>query len=77
MVDSFARWPDAVPTTLEVAEQCNVEMTLGELLLPRYPTEDGSEPSEMLRRIATEGCAASTETRRPPRRSNASSTSSG
>ena len=41
MADSFAR-PDAVPTTLEVAERCNVEMTLGELLLPRYPTEDGS-----------------------------------
>jgi DNA polymerase III subunit alpha len=55
MAESFARWPDAVPTTLEVAERCNVEMTLGELLLPRYPTEDGSEPSEMLRRIAKEG----------------------
>src|SRR5918994_2541006 len=55
MAESFARWPDAVPTTLEVAERRNVEMTLGELLLPRYPTEDGSEPSEMLRRIAKEG----------------------
>jgi DNA polymerase III subunit alpha len=55
MAESFAPWPEAVPTTLEVAERCNVEMTLGELLLPRYPTPDGSEPSEMLRRIATEG----------------------
>jgi DNA polymerase III subunit alpha len=55
MAESFARWPEAVPTTLEVAERCDVEMTLGELLLPRYPTPDGLEPSEMLRRTASEG----------------------
>ena len=57
MAQSFAAWPEAVPTTLEIAERCNVEMTLGELLLPRYPTPDGSEPSGMLRRIAMEGLA--------------------
>jgi DNA polymerase III subunit alpha len=55
MAESFASWPDAVPTTLEVAERCDVEMTLGELLLPRYPTRDGSEPGDLLRRIAAEG----------------------
>jgi DNA polymerase III subunit alpha len=55
MGESFAAWPEAVPTTLEVAERCDVEMKLGDLLLPRYPTEDGSEPTEMLRRIASEG----------------------
>src|SRR5918995_5424905 len=55
MAESFSRWPEAVPTTLEVAERCDVKMKLGELLLPRYPTEDGSEPAEMLRRIAAEG----------------------
>ncbi|MGH2989102.1 MAG: DNA polymerase III subunit alpha [Solirubrobacterales bacterium] len=57
MAQSFAAWPDALPTTVEVAERCNVEMTLGELLLPRYPTEDGDEPAEMLRRKALEGLA--------------------
>jgi DNA polymerase-3 subunit alpha len=55
MAESFGDWPEAVPTTLEVAERCDVGIALGELLLPRYPTEDGSEPSEMLRRIASEG----------------------
>jgi DNA polymerase III subunit alpha len=55
MAESFARWPEALPTTLEVAERCNVEIKLGELLLPRYPTPDGSEPRDMLRSIATEG----------------------
>ena len=55
MAESFAPWPQAMPTTLEIAERCNVEMTLGELLLPRYPTPDGREPTEMLREIALEG----------------------
>ena len=55
MTESFAEWPEAVPTTLEIAERCNVEIELGKLLLPRYPTPDGSEPEAMLRRIAAEG----------------------
>ncbi len=55
MAESFSEWPEAVPMTLEIAERCEVEIELGKLLLPRYPTEDGSEPEEMLRRIADEG----------------------
>ncbi len=55
MASSFARWPESVPMTLEVAERCNVEMELGRLLLPRFPTPDGEEPAAMLRRLATEG----------------------
>ena len=55
MSESFARWPEAVPTTLEIAERCEVEIELGQLLLPRFPTPEGEEPTAMLRRLATEG----------------------
>src|SRR5947207_9320269 len=55
MAESFAAWPEAVPTTLEVAERCAVEIELGQLLLPRFPTPDGEEPREMLQRLAAEG----------------------
>jgi DNA polymerase III subunit alpha len=55
MAASFAAWPEAVPTTLEVADRCEVELELGKLLLPRFPTPDGEEPREMLRRLAREG----------------------
>ncbi len=58
MAASFAEWPEAVPTTLEIAERCDVEIELGKLLLPRYPTPDGEEPEAMLRRIADEGLRA-------------------
>jgi len=58
MAASFAEWPEAVPTTLEIAERCNIEIELGKLLLPRYPTPDGEEPEAMLRRVAEEGMRA-------------------
>jgi DNA polymerase III subunit alpha len=58
MSESFAEWPEAVPTTLEIAERCQIEIELGKLLLPRYPTPDGSEPEAMLRQIASEGLRA-------------------
>jgi len=58
MAESFAEWPEAVPTTMEIAERCDIEIELGKLLLPRYPTEDGEEPGAMLRRIAMDGLRA-------------------
>ena len=58
MAESFAEWPEAVPNTVEIAERCKVEIELGKLLLPRYPTADGSEPEPMLRRLAGEGLRA-------------------
>src|SRR4051812_40080835 len=55
MADSFAEWPDAVPTTLEIAERCNVEVELGKMLIPRYPTPNGEDEVEYLRALAYEG----------------------
>src|SRR3954463_15433638 len=55
MSEYFADMPEAVASTLEIAERCEVEMTLGELLLPRFPTPDGVEPGDMLRELALEG----------------------
>jgi DNA polymerase-3 subunit alpha len=58
MAESFAEWPEAVPNSLEIAERCSLDIELGGLLLPRYPTEDGEEPEAMLRRIAADGLRA-------------------
>ncbi len=54
---AFAEWPEAVASTLEIADRCEVEIPLGEILLPEFPTDDGSSPAEMLRRVAGEGLA--------------------
>ena len=55
MADSFSAWPESVPNTLEVAERCEVELELGKLLLPRFPTPGGEDPRDMLHRLAGEG----------------------
>ena len=55
MTSAFAEWPEAVPMTLEIADRCEVEIPLGEILLPEYPTDDGSPPEAMLRRVAEDG----------------------
>jgi DNA polymerase-3 subunit alpha len=58
MHEAFAEWPEAVPNSLEIAERCSLNIELGNLLLPKYPTETGEEPEAMLRRIAGEGLRA-------------------
>ena len=55
MAESFSDMPEAVASTLEIAERCDVEMQLGQLLLPRFPTPEGTEPGEMLRDLAKKG----------------------
>ena len=48
-------WPEAIPTTLEIAERCNVEIELGSMLIPSYPTPDGEAEGDYLRELAEEG----------------------
>ncbi|HEV2771978.1 MAG TPA: DNA polymerase III subunit alpha [Thermoleophilaceae bacterium] len=55
MAEAFAAWPEAVSTTLEIADRCQVELELGKMLLPRYPTPDAEPEPQYLRRLAKEG----------------------
>ena len=58
MAAAFAPWPEAVPTSLEIAERCNVKIETGGQLIPKYPTPDGAGEEEYLRRLAHEGLRA-------------------
>lgn len=51
----FSKLPEALENTLVVADRCNVELPLGQLLLPKYPTKDGEDAAVVLRRAAREG----------------------
>ena len=55
MADAFSEWPEAIASTLEIAERCDVELELGRQLIPSYPTSDGSGEGEYLRRLVDEG----------------------
>jgi DNA polymerase III subunit alpha len=58
MSKAFAEWPEAVASTLEIAERCSVELELGKQLIPSYPTPDGSDEREYLRARVQEGLRA-------------------
>ncbi len=55
MLDAFAAWPEAIASTIEIAERCNLEIELGKQLIPSYPTPDGSPEREYLRSRVIEG----------------------
>jgi DNA polymerase-3 subunit alpha len=55
MAAAFAEWPEAIASTLEIAERCSVELELGKQLIPHYTTPDGSSEREYLRERVREG----------------------
>src|ERR1051326_8536458 len=55
MADAFAPFPGAVETSLEIAERCEVEIELGKMLIPRYPTPNGESEGDYLRSLAMAG----------------------
>ncbi|MGZ4229028.1 MAG: DNA polymerase III subunit alpha [Solirubrobacteraceae bacterium] len=55
MATAFSEWPEALASTIEIAERCNVELELGGQLIPRYPTPDGVGEGEYLRSLVAQG----------------------
>jgi DNA polymerase-3 subunit alpha len=55
MAADFADYPEAVARTLEIAERCNVELTLGEILLPKFPVPDGRDAFDYLVELCERG----------------------
>jgi DNA polymerase-3 subunit alpha len=55
MADAFSAWPEAIATTLEIAERCDVELELDRQLIPSYPCPDGRAEAEYLREQVVEG----------------------
>jgi DNA polymerase-3 subunit alpha len=58
----FADYPDAVARTLEIAERCNVELALGEILLPKFPLPDGRDAFDYLVELCEKGLQKRYET---------------
>ena len=55
MVERFADQPEAVANTLSIADQCDVELDLGNVYLPNYPIPEGDTPATYLGKVAKEG----------------------
>jgi len=55
MAAAFAEWPEAIASTVEIAERCSVKLELDKQLIPSYPTPDGMPEREYLRARVQEG----------------------
>ncbi|MGH2807010.1 MAG: DNA polymerase III subunit alpha, partial [Actinomycetota bacterium] len=55
MERTFSRWPGACENTLEVAERCNVTLTLGASLLPHYDIPEGKTLDGYLSELVYKG----------------------
>ena len=58
MATSFADMPEALASSLEIAERCNVEIELGKQLIPRFDCPDGKTEKEYLRELVSAGLAS-------------------
>ena len=69
MAESFADLPEALASTLEIAERCDVSIELGGQLIPRFDTprrRAGARLPARARRGRACASATATRSRRPP-----------
>lgn len=59
--DVINRWgekyPDTVRNTKEIADRCNLEIELGGILIPKFPTPNGESEKEYLDHLVYQGMA--------------------
>jgi DNA polymerase III subunit alpha len=55
MAASFADLPEALASTVEIAERCDVSLELGGQLIPRFDTPNGEPERDYLRALVEEG----------------------
>ena len=59
--DVMGRWmesrPDAILNTKKIAERCNLELTLGEILIPKFPVPEGETEKSYLDMLSYKGLA--------------------
>jgi DNA polymerase-3 subunit alpha len=55
MLEVFADLPEALASTVEVADQVDLKLKLGETLLPPFDVPDGLQPDEYLRQLVLKG----------------------
>ncbi|NIM47110.1 MAG: DNA polymerase III subunit alpha [Candidatus Aenigmarchaeota archaeon] len=53
--ERFKEYPEAVKNTVKIAEKCNLEIDLGQILLPHFEVPKGETPKSYLEKLVREG----------------------
>ena len=51
MIDAFKQYPEAIKNTQKIAKDCNVEIPIGNWILPNYPLPEGETEKEHLKKL--------------------------
>ncbi len=54
MSELFAQYPEAIENTVKIAAMCNITLSVGKWILPRFPVPEGQTPEEYLRLLIDE-----------------------
>ena len=55
MAEHFRDHPEAIENTMRIAERCQVELPLGQMVLPRFHVPSGKTPETFLKDLCVEG----------------------
>jgi DNA polymerase III subunit alpha len=55
MAHDFAHIPEALSNTQKIADQCNLEITLGKVLLPHFEVPSGQTDNDFLEQLSQQG----------------------
>jgi DNA polymerase-3 subunit alpha len=54
MKDLFAQYPDAIENTVKIANMCDIELSVGKWILPKYPIGEDDTPATFLEKMVRE-----------------------
>ena len=57
MAEAFSELPEALASTVEIADRCAIELELDRQIIPTYECPDGLSEAEYLRKLVTKGLA--------------------
>ena len=60
MAESFADMPEAIASTLEIAERCDTTIALKQQLIPRFDSPDGLTEEPTSAQLVRAACASVT-----------------
>jgi len=65
MIELFKDYPDAIENTVKIADQCDIEISTGNLIFPKYEIPEGETYETFLKKMAYERGATKFETITP------------
>src|SRR3989344_3294178 len=54
-MENFKEYPEALENSMQIADECNLELKLGTWVFPEFPIPEGATHDEVLRKLAYDG----------------------